>query len=89
MIKIKTLSAEDVDYLKIKNWPFWRKEISEFDWYYDSDEEFYLVEGEINITIDGTTYNVKPGDYVIMRKGLTAHWQVIKPVLKHYNYNEV
>jgi len=28
-------------------WPIWEKEVSRFDWHYDSTEECYLLEGEV------------------------------------------
>jgi hypothetical protein len=37
-----TLEERDVD-----SWPIWEKEVSRFDWYYDSTEECYLLEGRV------------------------------------------
>jgi len=32
-----------------RKWPTWTKEVSTFDWYYDEPEQFYVVEGEVEV----------------------------------------
>jgi len=64
--------------------PTWECEISEFDWYYDSEETCLLVEGEVTVSYDGGGIFIGAGDYVVFPKGLSCVWKVSKPVKKHY-----
>jgi len=62
----------------------WECDISEFNWYYDSEETCLLVEGDVTITHDGGSVSIGAGDYVVFPKGLSCVWNVTKPVKKHY-----
>jgi hypothetical protein len=78
------MSLSEAQEKGITKWPVWEKEVSEFDWHYDNEEHFYLVEGEVIVSCQNEKYHLNPGDYVVMRKGIDTHWKVIKPVYKHY-----
>ena len=45
-IEIKKPTNKDLETKEILSWPIWEKEISCFDWHYDSTEECYLLEGK-------------------------------------------
>jgi uncharacterized cupin superfamily protein len=62
----------------------WTCEVSEFDWYYDSEETCLLLEGEVTVTYNGGSVNFGAGDYVVFPKGFSCVWKVTKPVKKHY-----
>lgn len=83
---IEKLSEKEIDNRKIKSWPIWTKEISEFDWSYDSDEECLILEGEVTVKTSEGNYSVKAGDFVTFRQGLKCIWDVKKPIRKHYNF---
>lgn len=69
------------------SWPIWEKEISRFDWYYDSTEECYLLTGRVAVTTpEGDTVTFGAGDYVVFPEGLSCVWEVREPVKKHYNF---
>ncbi len=69
----------------VLSWPIWEKEVSEFDWHYDSTEECYLLEGKVVVkTGDGDEVEFGKGDYVTFPKGLSCRWEVKEPVKKHY-----
>jgi hypothetical protein len=69
------------------SWPVWEKEVSRFDWSYDSVEECYLLEGKVVVeTDDGKTVEFGKGDFVTFPKGLSCTWDVKSPVKKHYNF---
>ena len=75
-----------LDVLYVDDWPIWTKEISEFDWEYDTTETCYIVEGEAVVTPeDGEPVTIKSGDMVIFPKGLKCVWKIIEPIEKHYN----
>jgi len=60
--------------------------VSEFDWYYDTNETCYFLEGKVEVTTeDGKKIIVRKGDLVTFPKGLKCRWKVIEPVKKHYN----
>ena len=85
---IEKLSKEDIEKRGINRWPIWEKEISVFDWSCQEKEQFYLIEGEVNIKTNEAEYKVLPGDYVICRKGLSCNWEITKYVKKHYHFVE-
>ena len=78
------------DYLETKgvsSWPIWEKEVSRFDWHYDSIEECYLLEGEVVVeTEDGQKVEFGKGDFVTFPKGLSCIWDIKERVKKHYNF---
>ena len=46
-IEIKKSKKEDMEKEGVTSWPIWEKEVSRFDWHYDSVEECYLLEGKV------------------------------------------
>lgn len=86
MIKIEKISNEEIIKRGINNWPIWEKEISKFDWVYDSDEECLILEGEVEVFYNNTSVNIKKGDFVTFPKGLKCRWEVSKNIRKHYNF---
>ncbi len=80
----------ELDALKVKNWPTWEKEVSEFDWFYPEQEMAYIIEGECIVTpIDdnkalGVPIKFSKGDLVTFPANLSVKWAVLKPLRKHY-----
>lgn len=83
---IEKLSNDEITKRGIKSWPIWTKEISEFDWFYDSEEECLILEGAVDVTTPEGVYTIKAGDFVTFKQGLKCVWKVKKPVKKHYNF---
>jgi uncharacterized protein len=86
MIEVQQISDEEATSRGLRNWPIWEKEISSFEWTYDEDEECYFLEGEVVVRIGDKEYQLKKGDFVRFKKGLTCHWTVKQPVRKHLKY---
>lgn len=86
-VEIKKITSDEIEKLKIKSWPVWTKEVSEFDWYYDSDEMCYFLEGEVTVKTENGNYEIKKGDFVVFKKGLKCKWIVKKLVKKHYKFD--
>jgi uncharacterized protein len=86
-IIISKLSEAEILEKNIRSWPIWTKEISRFDWYYDSEEACLILEGEIQIETSNGKYHIQAGDFVVFKKGLQCVWNVIKPVRKHYQFS--
>lgn len=83
-IKIKKPSEEELEELGVKSWPIWEKEVSEFDWHYDSKEICYLIKGKVEIETDEETVEIKAGDLVTFPEGMDCKWKVKEDVKKHY-----
>ncbi|MBC8415966.1 MAG: cupin domain-containing protein [Candidatus Cloacimonetes bacterium] len=86
-IKIEKLTNEQIEERGIKSWPIWEKEISRFDWYYDSMEECLLLEGKVIVESEnGERVVFGKGDFVTFPKGLSCIWDIKEAVKKHYNF---
>ena len=86
-IKVEKLSQEQLKKMGVFKWPIWTKEISRFDWEYDSMEECLFLEGQVTVeTKDGKSVSFGKGDFVTFPKGLSCTWIVTQPVKKHYNF---
>jgi len=86
-IKIEKLDKATIDKRGITKWPIWTKEVSRFDWSYDSTEECYILEGKVSVEAKGgKTVEFGKGDFVTFPKGLSCTWDIKEPVRKHYNF---
>lgn len=86
-IKVEKPEKSQLESSGVMSWPIWEKEISEFDWHYDSTEECYLLEGRVIVkTEDGDEVEFGKGDYVTFPRGLSCRWEVKEPVKKHYTF---
>jgi len=86
-IAIKKPTNKDLETKGVLSWPIWEKEISRFDWHYDSTEECFLLEGKVVVeTEDGDQVAFEKGDFVTFPKGLSCIWDIKVPVRKHYNF---
>ena len=81
-VLVKKPSEKEVKEMQSK--PVWTCGVSEFDWYYDSEEICLILEGEVIVSYDSKSVSFAEGDYVVFPKGLSCIWKVIKPVKKHY-----
>ena len=77
----KPTESERADMIKH---PTWGCEVSEFDWYYGSEETCLLTEGNVTVEYDGGSVTFGAGDMVTFPKGLSCVWKVSAPVNKHY-----
>ncbi len=85
-IIIKKLSDTEIADKGIHNWPIWEKEVSTFDWYYDSPEQCLILDGEVTVKTDDGDFHIQAGDYVEFPKGLKCVWNITKDIRKHYNF---
>lgn len=83
---VENLNEDQISKREIRSWPIWTKEVSRFDWYYESDEECLILDGEVRVITDEGTYTIKKGDFVTFKQGLKCIWEVVKPIRKHYNF---
>ena len=85
-IEVKKVDENFLKKNKVDSWPIWEKEESDFDWFYDSEEHCYILEGEVEVITDNETVTITAGDYVVFPKGLKCKWNVKKKIKKHYNF---
>ena len=83
-MKITVKKATETEKVEMSTKPIWECGVSEFDWYYDSEETCLLLEGEVTVSYDGGSVSFGAGDYVVFPKGLSCVWKVSKSVKKHY-----
>ena len=84
-IEIERPAPDELEREGVFEWPVWEKEASRFDWHYDTDEDCYLLEGEVEVTIpDGERVRFGAGDRVRFPAGLSCTWHITAPVRKHY-----
>ncbi|MCF2141199.1 MAG: cupin domain-containing protein [Candidatus Lokiarchaeota archaeon] len=82
-------TEEELKKLGVNNWGIWTKEVSEFDWEYDSPETFYVLEGEAEIVSGDEKIEFQPGDLVTCHEGVKCVWHVKKPIKKHYYFGKI
>lgn len=83
-ITIQHLSDEEIHNKNIDNWPIWEKETSEFDWFYDTEEQCLIIEGKAIIKYNEKAIEIKPGDFITFPVGLNCYWIIQETIRKHY-----
>ncbi len=87
-IQITKMTKTEMEQKGINSWPIWTCPISEFPWEYEAQESCYLLEGEVEVTVDtGENFSFGAGDFVVFTQGLKCTWKVLKPVRKHYTFD--
>jgi uncharacterized protein len=87
MIKVEKPTEDYLKINKVRSWPIWEKEISEFPWEYDETETCYIIEGDVVVTPEnGKSVKFGKGDLVIFKEGLKCTWKINKGVRKHYKF---
>ena len=81
---IKVKKASETEKKEMASKPVWECGVSEFDWYYDSEETCLLIEGEVTVSYGEKSVSFGVGDMVVFPNGLSCVWKVVKPVKKHY-----
>ncbi len=85
-IKIKrNPPQEELEELRVSNWPMWGEKESEFPWHYDQQETCYIVQGEVQVICEGgQIVMIKAGDLVTFPKGMSCTWKITRKVSKHF-----
>lgn len=82
VVKPDTSKLED---LGVAGWPIWQKEVSSFDWSYDTGEVCYILEGRAIVEPrDGEPVEFASGDLVTFPAGMECVWKITEPIKKHY-----
>mmetsp|Transcript_53164 Transcript_53164/g.104079 ORF Transcript_53164/g.104079 Transcript_53164/m.104079 type:complete len:147 (+) Transcript_53164:155-595(+) len=82
------IPEEKKNSLGISSWGTWGCGVSNFPWSYSGTEMMYIIEGEVDVTMDSTGEKVilKPGTLATFPDGISCVWDVKKPIKKHYNF---
>ena len=83
-MEIKILKNKNIS--EYQSWAIWTCEPSTFDWAYEQEEHFFIINGSVTVTTSSNTVNIEKGDYVIFPKGLECVWKVHKSIKKHYMF---
>ncbi len=83
-IIVRKPTEKEVEAMKSK--PIWSCKVSEFDWFYDSEETCLIIDGAVTVKYGAKSVSFTTGDYVIFPKGLSCVWQVTKAVKKYYEF---
>ena len=62
-IEVKQPAKEELEGQGVMDWPIWEKEVSRFDWHYDSEETCYLLEGQVEVTTPDGQAKEHPEDF--------------------------
>lgn len=86
-IIVEKLNENQLKNKNVFNWEIWEKDVSKFDWHYDTTEECYILEGKVIVEDEkGEKVEFGKGDFVTFQKGLDCVWDIKEPVRKHYNF---
>ncbi len=83
-VKITKPSQADLARIGIDGWNPWECEPSEFDWEYDTQETFYVLEGLVKVSTGTGEVEFGKGDLVTFARGVKCRWHVIEKIRKVY-----
>ena len=86
-VKVGKATKEELQKLNVSGWPIWESEVKKFDWEYDDNETFYVLEGKVRVTTsDGEEVEFGKGDLVTFPRGVKCTWDVKEKIRKHYRF---
>ena len=86
-IHVEKPDSGKLDEMGVNSWPIWEKEVSRFDWFYDTKETCYILEGDVTVEPEGgEPVSFGAGDLVVFPEGLKCIWDIKSPVRKHYKF---
>ena len=91
-VKIEKPSKEKLEELNVFSWATWECEPSVFNWTYNEQESFYVLEGLVTVKIvnkEKKEVCFGKGDLVTFPAGCSCEWNVIEKVKKHYTFDDI
>ncbi|MFC1667495.1 cupin domain-containing protein [Candidatus Omnitrophota bacterium] len=86
-VKVEKPTKENLEKLGVDKWGTWECDVKKFDWEYDENETFYVIEGRVNVvTDDGEEIMFEKGDLVTFPKGVKCRWDVKERIKKFYKF---
>jgi uncharacterized cupin superfamily protein len=85
MMKVWQPAPEEIEITR--NWGTWKKEVSEFSWFYDEPETCYILQGDATVTDEtGNSIHFKAGDMVQFEQGQKCVWKINQDITKKYQF---
>jgi len=86
-VKVERPSEERLKQLGVDRWGEWSSDVKKFDWEYDDNETFYVLEGKVKVrTSEGEEVEFGKGDLVTFPKGVKCTWDVKEKIRKRYSF---
>ena len=86
-VKVEKPSKEKLEQLGVDEWGEWSSDVKKFDWEYDDNETFYVLEGKVKVrTSEGEEVEFGKGDLVTFPKGVKCTWDVKEKIRKMYRF---
>lgn len=85
-IKVEQLDQAQLEEIGVFDWPVWEKEEAKFDWFYDKQEQCYIIEGNVDIITEFEQLTIRAGDFVTFPKGMECVWDINSTIRKHYSF---
>lgn len=86
-VRVEKPSKERLEELGVDRWSSWECDVKKFDWEYDEDETFYVLEGKVKVnTDDGEEVEFEKGDLVTFPQGVKCTWDVKERIRKVYKF---
>jgi len=80
--------ATNKEQLSCQSWALWESgDVNEFSYDYDQDVEFIVQQGKARIQSQlGDNIIIEAGSRVIIRAGVSGHWDIHSPIVNRYIY---
>jgi hypothetical protein len=85
-VKIEKPTPERLKELEVDSWSPWECEPSSFDWTYDEQETFYVLEGKVKVDTPDGEVHFGEGDLVTFPRGMSCRWHVIETIRKRFTF---
>lgn len=84
---VKEISSEEAKALNVDTWEEWDHGPNNVEWTVEEQEVFYVLEGEVLITVEDKTHTVKENMIVSLPKDFVCNWHIPKYIKKVYIKN--
>jgi len=85
-VEIERPTRAELEELDVDSWSPWECEPSSFDWTYDSQERFYVLEGRVRVETPGGEVEFGKGDMVTFPAGMSCTWHVLERIRKRFRF---
>jgi len=86
-VKVEKAGKDKLERLGVSNWSTWECDVKKFDWQYDDNETFYVLEGKVKVKTDeGEEVEFAKGDLVTFPRGVKCTWDVKEKIRKVYKF---
>lgn len=82
-MRVLCRKATEAEKAYMKRFDYWESPVTEFDYRYDHDETFLLIEGQAVIEYEEGSVSFGAGDILYCPEGLECRWKVLLPVRKY------